>query len=813
MGLVDDLRYALRALAKNRGFAAVGILSLALGIGANTTIFTLLHAILLSPLPVREPERLAAVFTVDSKAPGYFLSSYPNYRDYRDRNQVFSSLLLYSPILINVSGRGEPQSIMGQIVSGNYFSTLGVNPVLGRAFRPEEDISPGANPVAVIGYGLWMRAFGGDPKITSRTIRLDNHEFNIVGVAPSDFQGLSGLYAAEVWVPMMMYPQVFPAVNAVNQRRALYFSVVGRLKPGINLAEAEGSLQSIARGLQQEYPRDNQGRRIVLFPASQATIAQKTRGALSNAATVLMIVSGLVLLIACANVANLLLARAAGRSKEIAVRLAIGASRWQLMRQLLVESTLLSLMGGVSSLLVARWARDLLWSMRPPDFKFAGFHMGLDGQVLFYSIAISLVTGLLFGLIPAIRATRANLSVDLKERSGQASSTRGAWNPRSLLIMGQVAFSLVALVGAALFMRSLWNATRIDPGFDALRLGAVGFNVSDQGYDEARGREFQRRAMELASAVPGVDSVSLAKDPPFHVGSSRSVLLQGQENSVSGQGRPTLTSVTWPGYFQTMHIPMVRGRDFALQDGKTSPRVAIVNQAAAARFWPGEEAVGKVIQFAGEGLPVQIVGVARNANYREIGEAPEGMVYLSLAQYYFPYATLYVHTTRNPEVVLAGVRQQLRTLDRNLVFDAETTATTIRASLWSQRLSADLLSVFGTLALVLAAIGIYGVTAHSVHQRIREMGIRMALGATAGDIRRLVVGEGMRLVAIGVLIGMTVALAASHAVKSMLFAVSERDAATFVLVPALLAIVTVFACWFPARRATRIDPSIALRDQ
>jgi len=379
--------------------------------------------------------------------------------------------------------------------------------------------------------------------------------------------------------------------------------------------------------------------------------------------------------------------------------------------------------------------------------------------------------------------------------------------------MGQVSLSLIALVGAGLFLRSLLNATRIDPGFDAVHLGSVAFNVGDQGYSEARGREFQRRALEVAAAVPGVDSVALAKDSPFHIGSSRTLLLQGQDNTVSGLGRQTLTSVTWPGYFKTVGIPILRGRDFTLLDWKTAPKVAIVNEAAAAHFWPGEEAVGKVIQFSGENLPVQIVGVARNANYREIGGAPEAMIYLSLAQYYFPYAVLYVHTSGDPDAVLGAVRQQVRTLDRNLVLDAESIRTTIRASLWAQRLSAGLLALFGILALLLATIGIYGVIAYGVHQRTREIGLRMALGASTGDVQRLIVGEGMRLVAIGVLAGTIISLATSRNVKSMLFAVSERDAVTFVLVPAILALVAILACWIPARRATHIDPAIALRDE
>ena len=790
----------------------MAILSLALGIGANTTVFSMLEAVLLRPLAVQDPDRLVAMFTTDTRIPGNLQNSYLNYKDYRDQSHVFSSLLLHSPILVSMTGHGEPRTLMAHIVSGNYFSTLGVKPAVGRWFLPEEDVTPGANAVTIIGYGLWTQLFGGDPAITSRTIRLEGREFNIVGVAPAEFRGLSSQYAADLWVPFMMYPQVFSVPAAVNQRRALYFSVVGRLKAGVSRAQAEASVRVIAQNLAAAYPKENKGRSVRLLPAAQAALADKTRGSVTNAGIVLMIVSGLVLLIACANVANLLLARAAGRTREITVRLALGASRWNLMRQLLVESTVLSLAGGLLSLAVARWARDLLWSMRPPDFKWAGYRLPLDGQVFAYGLGVSLLTGLIFGLIPAVRATTSDLATNLKERGGQPSSHRGGWTPRSMLVMGQVAFSLIALVGAGLFVRSLLNALHIDPGFDAGHLGVVGFSVN-QTYNEERGRQFQRQAIEAAAAVPGVDAVTLAKDPPLKVASARTVLLGGGDVTGGGQGRLILTGVTWPGYFRTVHIPILRGRDFSLSDEKGSPRVAIVNEAAAASLWPGEEAVNKVIQFFGENVPVQVIGVARNANYREIGEAPEPMIYLSLVQYYFPYATLYVHTSGDPDAVLGGVRQQIRRLDANLVLDTESLPATIRASLWAQRLSAGLLAVFGGLAMLLAAIGLYGVISYSVHLRAREMGLRMALGATTADVQGMIIAEGMRLVAIGVLAGTVIALLAARNLKSMLYAVSDRDAVTFVLVPAILALVAIVACWIPARRATRIDPGITLREE
>lgn len=814
MGIFEDLRYGLRALARNRAVAVVAVLSLALGIGANTTIFTLVNAVLLRPLPVEDPSTLAAVSTVDSHNPGLLLCSYLNYKDFRDQNRVFSSLLIYTTFTIDLTGHGDPQLLMAQLVSGNYFSALGVKPIIGRGFRPEEDATPGAYPVAVIGYGLWTRQFGRDPLVTARTISLNGRAFDIVGVAPPDFQGLNEMLAADVWVPMMMYQQVFPNPAWVEQRRVLMFAVAGRLKPGVSLPQAEAGIESIARELEKQYPKDNDGRSVSLTSITQAALAPKTRTMVTNVSAVLLIMSGLVLLIACANVANLLLARAAGRSKEITLRLAMGASRWRLVRQLLTESLLLAVVGGLAGLLFARWARDLVWGLRPPMFAHAGLHLDLDGRVLAYSLLVSVLTGVLFGLVPALGATRGDLATDLKERSAQPASHKpGGWNPRSVLVIFQVAFSLIALVGASLFVRSIRNAGQIDPGFDAAHLGIVVFNVGDQGYNEARGREYQNRVLELASGMPGVAAAALSRDAPFRVTSARTVLLDGQENTVSGTGRYILTTAVGLGYFRTLGIPLLRGRDLTPLDQSTSPHVAIVNQAAAAHFWPGENPLGKRLHFLGDTAPAEVVGVARNANYQTIGEKSQALIYLSLLQYYVPTSVLYIRTSGDPEAVALAVRRAMQPLDRNLLLQSESVAFTIRESLWAQRLSAGLLTVFGGLALLLATIGIYGVVSYSVSQRGREIGVRMALGATAADVQMMILGEGVRLVAIGVLLGMTIALAISRVIQSMLFVIGARDAMTFILVPSILTLVAILACWVPARRATRIDPSTALRDE
>jgi predicted permease len=811
-GLYEDFRYGLRALAKYRRFTAVCILSLALGIGANTTIFTLVNAILLRPLPVQDPARLAAAYTLDSRNPGFWGVSFPNYRDYRDRNQVFSSLLLYTGIGLNLTGGAAPRLVMGQLASASYFSTLGVNPVIGRGFLPEEDTAAGASTVAVISYRFWRREYGGDPAVLARSVSLNGRPYRIVGVAPEGFEGLNTLTATEIWVPVALYPDLYAAPNLVPQRRYLLFNVVGRLKPGVEMPQAQTAMQTIAQDLEREYPKDNQGRRVLLTSATDAAIPPTNRAEIQRAGTVLIVISAVVLIIACGNLASLLLARSAGRTKEIAIRLALGASRRRLIRQLLTESVLLAILGGAAGLLLAVLARDLLWSMRPPTFSHAAVSIGLDRYVLAYNFAISVLTGLIFGLVPALRATNPDLATDLKERTGQASFT-GRWNARSLLVMAQVAFSVVALVGAGLFVRSLRNAMRFDPGFDSAHLGIVVFNVADHGYNQAQGRDFQRRVLERAHAVPGVVAAALSNDWPFHVSLSRTMSVVGSVAGGDSAGQIILSEFVSPGFLRSVGISLLRGRDFNDGDSQTSPRVAILNQDAATLYWPGEDPVGKRVRFFGETTDTEVIGVARTANYQAIGEKPRPFVYFSTEQYYFPTSVLTIRTAGEPGPVLASVRSEVQALDRDLLLQAETVDSTISQSLWAQRLSAGLLAVFGMLALLLATIGIYGVVSYLVSHRVSEFGIRMALGATATDIQLMLLREGIRLVAVGVVVGLAVALISSRAVESMLFLGNSRDAITFVLVPSILTLVAILACWIPAQRATRVDPMVALRHE
>lgn len=809
-GLFEDLRHGLLTLAKNRGFAVVAILSLALGIGANTTIFTFLNAIFLQPLPVKDAATLAAVFTLDSRIPGTLLNSYPNYQDYRDRNRSFSSLLIYTAVVGNLTGDGDPRPLIFQFVSGSYFQTLGVRPILGRAFLPEEDEISDAKPVAIISYGLWSRQFGGDRRIAARTVEVNGRQFQVVGVAPREFQGLNLLNPAEVWLPMAMYKELFPAANLARQRRPLTFAVAGRLKPGVSLPRAEAEMQGLARELEQEYPGENQGRRPKLMPLTEAGINPRTRSLLKSSGIVLMIVAGLILLIACANVANLLLARAARRKKEIAMRIALGARRGRLIRQLLTESVVLALAGGLLGFWVAGWSHNVLWALRPPLLSAAVFRADLDARVLAFTLAVSLLTGILFGLFPALRATNPDLAMDLKERASHPVFGVGSRQPGSLLVASEVALCVVALIGAGLFLRSLNNAERIDPGFDADRLGVISFDVAGQSYSEGRGREFQRRVLERAATLPGVVSAALSRDTVLRVAVLRTVVMEDDRST--GNERVGLMSPVSPNYFRTMGIPLLRGRNFSQLDTQNAPRVAIVNEAAADRYWPGQDPIGKRFRFLGDTFSLEVIGVARNANYLALAEAPQALFYTSLLQDYSGAATLILRTAGDPEPILPLARREVQALDRNLSVQTSSVRSRIRNSLWAPRLTAGLLSGFGILALLLAILGVYGVISYSVNQRVREIGIRMALGATAGDVQMLIVRRGLALVTVGVVAGLLIAAGASRALQSLLL-VSARDGLTFILVPCILILAAIHACWLPARRATRVDPAKALRDE
>jgi putative ABC transport system permease protein len=819
--LVQDLRHSLRVLMKNPGFAAVAILSLALGIGANTTIFTIVNAVLLNPLPVEDSSRAVQLDTIDSKTSIGAANvtklgmSWPNARDYAADNHVFSGLSVFTFAGLTLSGRGEPRQISGQLVSANYFDVLGVKPFIGRTFLPSEDQKPGGNNVAVLSYGLWTRQFGSDRNILGNTLTLNAVPYTVVGVAAPNFKGtLTFLNPEEIWIPISMYKQVLTgfAADNLNDRRALFVLAIARLKPGISPSQAEASLKPIASALEKEYPVDNSGRSVALTPLASAAVGANNFQQFSLAGGMMMGVVGLVLLIACVNLANLLLAQAAKRDKEMSLRAALGASRARLLRQMLTESLTLAVLGGAAGLLLAYWGRNVLWSFRPPFLQQNSIDLGFDSHVLIFTIGISFLTGLLFGLAPAFKVAQVDLADALKAggRNGMLGFLHNRF--RSLLIVAEMALALVALVGAGLFVRSMQQAQRLSPGFESKNLFVFNFDLGAAHYDQSHGEQFFRDAIDRAQSVPGVVRAAVASNPPLGGGIARTVFPEGEPQIPGKHGMLITVDQVSDGFFDALRIPILSGRSFSELDQADTLAVAVVNEAMAKHFWPGQDAIGKRFSFFGDPKLIQIVGLAANTTQFAIGETPQPEVYLPVTQNYPPQATLEVRTAADPRTVLASVREQVQDLDKNLaVTNVFTIGEILAQGLWASRMAAALLSLFGFIALVLAGVGIYGVMAYSVAQRTREVGIRMALGARPLDVLRLVIGQGMLLAGAGIIVGLLAAMGVARLFSSLLYGVSASDPLTFAIVALVLALSALAACYFPARRAMRVDPIVALR--
>jgi predicted permease len=816
--LLKDIRYAIRLLFRSPGFTAVAVLSLALAIGANTTIFTIINAVFLHPLPVRDIEQVVVVSGLDQNNSLLNVNLTPiswlNLQDYQKQNDVFSGLSGFIPIGLTLTGFGDPQNVPAQLVSANYFDTLGVKPALGRTFFASENENPGSHPIVVLSHSVWTRVFNADPGIINRVITLNSQPFTVVGVAETNFKGTFSLGNPDViWVPSSMYQQVLSGtlLEFFVSRRALFVNAVARLKPGVPLSQAEATMKTIASRLAKEYPNDNEGRSIQLTPLAQAAIGINQRSQFVMAGGVLMTVVGMVLLIACVNIANLLLARAGGREREVGIRLALGAGRSRLMRQMLTESVILSITGGAIGLIVAYWGRDLLWSFRPPFLNVNAVSLSLDWRVLAFTGAVSIFTGLLFGVIPALKLSMPNLNDSLKSgsRSGASASRTRA---RAVLVVSEVALALIALVGAGLFVQSMRQAQSIDLGFETKKLFVMAVNLGSQNMEPARAEQFYKRAIESARSIPGVANAAVAANFPLGGGFLRSVFKEGQEQKPGQRNLLTLTNIVGPEYFDTVRIPLLRGRLFTDFDRKGSNTVVVVNEAMAKKFWPGEDAIGKRFTFFGQTEVREIVGIVRTITVIQVGEEPQAAIYLPLAQNFTPAATIQVRTTGDPTGVIETVRKQIQSLEPSLpLTNISTMEQQLDQALYAPRMGAALLGLFGLLALALAGIGIYGVMAYSVTQRTQEIGIRMALGAARGEIVRMVIGQGMILALLGLGIGVAASSALSRLVSGLLFGISATDSRVFGVVSVILAAVAFVACYFPARRATRIDPIRALR--
>jgi len=831
----QDLRYALRMLRKSPGFTAVAVLSLALGIGANTAIFSVMNAVMLRSLPVQQPGRLVLFGAgrrvgIDDGLPdkSWQLFSYPFYREVQRKNQVFSDVAAMMSLPNNergmVSGSTEPEPVRTRLVSGTYFSVLGVNAIAGRTFTDDEDQKPGGHPVAVASYSWWQRRFGRDPSVVGKTLTLNSTIFTIIGVTPPEFFGTSVGESPDLWIPLAMNAQVPPGWGGEHARQDASFQslyILARLKPGVSTAQAGSQVnvlfkqslhERVGSNPRQKDLNDIQHAFIELTPGGRGV--SQIRQQFSTSLQILMAAVGVVLLIACANIANLLLARAASRRREIAVRLSIGATRMRLIRQMLTESVLMAVAGGAAAGVFAWWASGFLVWMVSTGEEILPLQVAPDARVLAFTSLISLVTGILFGLAPAFRATRVNLSSSLKEGRGSVSA-RSSQVLAKTLIVSQVALSAVLLIGAGLFVRSLMNLRNVETGFHKENVLVMSVDTASLGYKgtDPRLADIYHRVEEGVSALPGVRAASF----------SMFTVLDGQWSSDAyPQGRPAPpysqreihNNVVGRAFFATIGLPVVMGRPIGAEDTAKSPKVAVINETMARWFFPNESPIGQHFRL-GENEhndQMQIVGVAKNAKYERLTEETKPAAYYPYTQSPGYYGNFQVRYSGDPRSLIPAIRRAFAEVDRNLpIFGVRTMADQVDNTLVQQKLTARLSTFFGLLALLLASIGIYGVLSYAVAQRTSEVGLRMALGARRGTVVWMVMRDVLTLVACGLVIGIPAALALERKASSMLFGLGNVDAVSLAAALLILAAVAAFAAYLPARRASLVDPTVALR--
>jgi putative ABC transport system permease protein len=808
--MLQDLRYGVRMLLKKKGFTVIAVVSLALGTGANTAIFSLVNTVLLRPIPVKNSHRLVALNNMSENHlfPSF---SYPNYKDFRDRNESFSGLIGYRFTPLSLSHDGINERVWGYEVTGNYFDSLGVGASLGRVISTEDDVTPGSHPLAVMSYKCWQQRFGRDPNIIGKGVIVNGRNYTIIGVAPDGFYGTEVVAAPDLFFPIAMQEQLDLGNNWLNNRGADNIFVQGILKPGVSMTQAQAGLNTIAAQLEQEFPDLNEGKKVVLSPPGLIGVA--LRGPVLGFAGMLMAVVGLVLLLACTNLANLLMARATERRREIAVRLALGASRFRVVRQLLNESLLLALAGGALGLLPASWLASLASAFKLPLNVPLAFEINIDYRVYIFTFLLSLATGLLFGLLPALQATKTDLVPALKEEASFGGHSR-SWL-KSSLIVAQVALSLILLVGGGLMIRALSQAQSINLGFDPQKAIEVAFDLRLQGYESGQAKEFQKRLLERVRSLPGVQSAGIADMVPVDLHFSRtSVFAEGRPLERSTRVPIAMTNRVTPGYFAAMSTRLIQGRDFTEQDNEKAPRIAIVNETFARQFFPSQDPIGRRFSLGKPEAPrIEIIGVVQDGKYAGLSEDPKPFVSRPVWQSEAGSTSLIVRSEGDPQLLKGPVAGEVLQLDSHIPISNSTLVEKLSLPLLPARIAAAILGGFGLLALVLAAIGIYGVISYAVSTRTYEIGVRMALGAQGTDVLTLVLGQGMRLVLIGVGIGLSTALVLTRMLKSILFGVSPTDPVTFALASAVLAMVALVACYVPARRATKVDPMVALRHE
>jgi putative ABC transport system permease protein len=805
--LLQDVRYGWRMLAKSPGFTAVAVLTLAIGIGANTAIFTVVNAAVFHSLPYRAPERLVHLWeTRPAREFAQMEASRPNLLEWQASNHVFSALAGYTGTNFSLTGRGTPQRISGARVTANFFDVLGVQPTLGRAFRGDED-RPGGARIALLSYGLWAGQFGSDPKIVGQALALNGEAYTVAGILPRDFQ-FAKRGGAEIWVPLNPNP------DEAARRTLHWVNVIGRLRSGVTVPQAQDEMTRLAQRLAAEYPDANAGGGIRVIPLHEEIV-----GPVQPVLIALVGAVGLVLLIACVNVANLLLARAEVRQREIAVRLALGATRWRLLRQVLTESCILAICGGALGLILARWGVNVILS-RLPGAVLAGmpYFRGLSPNVgvLEFTLGISLLTGIVFGLVPALQASRLDLQDALKEGARTAGGT-AQHRLRNTLVVSEIALSLVLLAGAGLLMKSLVRLLKVDPGFTTENLLTLEISAPMNGYsDQKRNTNFVRQLLDHVQNLPGVQGTALIDVTPLKGGGTASFSVEGRPAPPPGQRPEANSRDVSSSYFRVMQIPLIRGRFFTDHDTSDSPLVLIVNKTLADRVFPGQDPVGHrlVFNFGSGPIVTEIVGVVGDEKLGALDQKTTPVFYSPTFQSNDTDLTLVVRSSMDPQNLTSEVRAEIANLDPAVLVSSAVTVKKIISdspSVFVRRFPALLIGVFAVLAVLLSAVGIYGVLSYLVTQRTREIGVRMALGAQRGSILRLLLGEGVRLAAFGIAIGLLAAVGASRLLAGLLFGVVPTDASVLLAVTGLIALVTLAACSVPACRAIKVDPMVALR--
>ena len=811
--MFQDLRFGFRMLRRSPGFTTLAVLCLSLGIGANAAVFSWIEGNLLRPYPlVADQDRLVAVAGTNRGAPGTNDISWPDFVDFQKNCNLCDAVIAEKITGTTLSLGDRAERVPGSVVSSNYFDALGVRPALGRGFEPAEDVGRDAHPVTVISHQMWKERFGGDPEIVGKTQLLNGMAHTIVGVAPEGFYGTFVGYAFQFWVPASMQAQHIDAGDyKLEDRNARWIEGFARLKPGVTLQQAQAEMSAVAIRLESQYPATNRGRGIQLFPLSQTPF--NNAGALFPTLSIAFAAVMSVLLIACANVANLLLVRALARQREMTVRLAVGAGRGRLMRQLLTEGLILSAAAAVGGLIVAYGCSNALALLTPPR---GGITLRLpaafDWRVLALSAGVCLVSTLLFGLAPALLGSKIDLAAALRSEAGGVVGGRGKLWVRSGLVLVQMSLSFVLLVGAGLLVQSLQGVRTASPGFSTEDVVVTSLNLFTAGYDAPRAKVFQDELIERIQGIPGVESAAFARQTPFGYRnySSAPIFVEGSEVGADQQPSSEYNEVG-PGYLATMGIPLVAGREFTRADNEEVPLVAVVDETMAAQYWRGRDSVGSRVQVRGRWM--QVIGIARAAKYRNLLETPKPFFYVPLRQNFSGQAGLHIKTTRGPASIREALVREIHGLDANLApSEILTMREQINRTTAPQRIGVTILGVFGVLALALAGIGLYGVMSATVSQSGREMALRMALGATASDLVRRVVSQGLWLTAGGVFLGTAAALELTRLMGYLLYKVSPRDPLSFASAFLVIAGAMLAACLLPAWRATRTDPLKALRD-